>query len=87
MTARAKADAEAHRKSVETALEAALVRQEAQARDKIAQAEAHAIQEVRNAAVEVAIAATRRILAERLSGPEGDAVVERAIAQLPQKLH
>ncbi len=69
------------------ALEQALKRREQQTLDKIAQAEAAALRDVRNQAVDIAIAAARGIVAETLKGPKGEALVEAAIRELPAKLH
>jgi F-type H+-transporting ATPase subunit b len=54
--------------------------------DKIAQAEAAAVQEVREIAVDLAIAATEKILAEKVRGDLSDRLVDKAIGELPQKL-
>ncbi|HYD99628.1 MAG TPA: F0F1 ATP synthase subunit B [Alphaproteobacteria bacterium] len=68
-------------------LEQSLQRRETQAMDKIAQAEAQAMQEVRDRAVEIAISATRRLLAEQVQGASASRLVDQAIAELPTKLH
>ena len=68
-------------------LEAALERREKQAMDRIAQAEAAAVNQVRDATVDVAMAATRRILCDRLKGKRADALIGAAIKELPDKLH
>ena len=86
IVAKAKVDAERHQAEAEEAMKAAFARQEAQAKDKIAQAEAAAVQEVRDVAVDLAIGAAERLLAERLAGKEGDALVDDAIKELPEKL-
>jgi F-type H+-transporting ATPase subunit b len=80
---------EAQRLKVQTAesLEASLKRREQNALDKIAQAEARAVQEVRDRAVEVAVAATAAILREQMVGPRGDRLVEDAIAEIGRRLH
>ena len=86
IVAKAKADAERHRAEADEAMEVAFARQEAQAKDKIAQAEAAAVQEVRDVAVDLAIGAAEKLLAERLAGKDGDALVDDAIKELPEKL-
>ncbi len=68
-------------------IEAALKRREQLAIDKIAQAEAEALQQVRNTTVDVAIAATRRILERRVDAETGKELVDRTIAELAAKLH
>jgi F-type H+-transporting ATPase subunit b len=67
-------------------LERALRRREAQAMERIAQAEAAAIAEVRARAVDVAMEATRRLMAERLTPQQADGLIDAAIAELPKKL-
>jgi F-type H+-transporting ATPase subunit b len=85
----ARAHEEARRIADESsaALDQALKRREQQTLDKIAQAEAAAVRDVRNQAVDIAVAAARGIVAETLKGPKGEALVEAAIKELPAKLH
>ncbi|NKB56119.1 MAG: F0F1 ATP synthase subunit B [Alphaproteobacteria bacterium] len=87
MMARAKAEAEAYRKSAENALATMLQRQEQLAQEKIQQAEAAAIQEIRDRAVTVALSATVKLLEEKLSGYAGDQLIDEAIKTLPNRLH
>ena len=87
MLAHARAEADRASRDAAEALEAALKRREQLAMDKIAQAESDALQAVRNAAVDIAIAATRKLLADRLDGAASAALIDQAIAELPQKLH
>jgi F-type H+-transporting ATPase subunit b len=87
MLAHARAEAERNSRSAAEALEASLKRREQLAMDKIAQAESDALQAVRNAAVDIAIAATRKLLADRLDGSAAAVLIDQAIAELPQKLH
>lgn len=68
-------------------LERALKRREAQAVERITQAEKAAVAEVRSRAVDVAIEATRKILAERMTPKQSEALIASAIAELPKKLH
>jgi F-type H+-transporting ATPase subunit b len=82
----AKEDAALHRAEARKSLEEMLRRQEALAIGKIAQAEAAAVQEVREVAIDLAIAATEKILAEKVRGELSDRLVEKAIGELPQKL-
>ena len=84
---RAREEAERHREEAEATLKAVLKRQEAQALEKIAQAEATALREVRETAVDLAIAATGELLSEKLKGPEGSALIDDAIEGLPEKLN
>lgn len=60
---------------------------ERQALERIAAAEEQAKREVRNAAVEVAIAAATKVMEDKLSAAQSNALIDRAIAELPQKFH
>lgn len=84
-----KAKEEAERLAAEAAanLETALKRREEMAREKIARAEAEALQQVREIAVDVAVAATRDLIAGKLDEDRKQALVDEAIAELPDKLH
>lgn len=67
-------------------LEQALVRREKMATDRIAQVEAQAIDEVRQVAVEVAMAATRDLVTVQAQ-TIGDKLIDDAIGDLGKKLH
>jgi F-type H+-transporting ATPase subunit b len=60
---------------------------ERQALDRIAQAEAKAMAEVRATAVDAAISATRTLLEERMRAGQGSELVDQAIADLPRRLN
>ncbi len=64
----------------------ALARREKMATDRIAQVEAQAIDEVRQAAVEIAIDATRILVAAEAK-TTGDRLIDDAIGDLGKKLH
>lgn len=83
----AREEAERAEQSARTALDAAIARRRDQAVAKIAQAEAEAVREVRELAVSIAVAATRNVIASDVAGAKGAALIDRAIADLPQKLH
>jgi F-type H+-transporting ATPase subunit b len=85
--AQARAEAERLKRQSAEVLEATLKRREQNALDKIAQAETRAVDEVRARAVEVAVAATARLLSEQMDGTRGDKLVEDAIAEVGRKLH
>jgi F-type H+-transporting ATPase subunit b len=85
--AQARAEAERMRIRATADLEQQMARREQQALDKIAQAEANALAEVRDLAVDVAIAATRTLLADGLNGAAADKLVDDAIGELATKLH
>jgi len=87
MVARARAEAERQQAQAKTALDEALARRREQALDKIARAEADAVRQVRELAAELAVAATRQVLAEELQGGRGAALIDRSIAELPQRMH
>lgn len=83
------AHAEAKRIAEQAAkdLEVALKRREQLAMDKIAQAEAAALAAVRNQAVDVAIAATAKLLAENLDAERANALVDQGLAEVARKLN
>jgi len=80
---------EAERLSVEAAeqLEASLKRSEQMAKDRIAQAETQAIAEVRTLAVNIAMEATKSILASDVSDAKASALIDDAIKTMDGKLH
>jgi F-type H+-transporting ATPase subunit b len=68
-------------------LEESLARREQLALDKITQAEADAMQAVRDTAIDIAMAATRNILATRMNEATAARQIDDAIAELPNLLH
>jgi F-type H+-transporting ATPase subunit b len=62
-------------------------RREQQALARIQQAQDEAIGEVRNRAVEIAIAAARSLIVDRLTADQAAALVDSAIQGLPSRLH
>ncbi|HKT17766.1 MAG TPA: F0F1 ATP synthase subunit B [Stellaceae bacterium] len=85
----AQAKAEAERAAAQGArdLDAAIERRKRLAVEKIALTESKALAEVRNMAVDLAMAALRRALAEDLDAPRRAALIDEAIAALPPTLH
>ena len=83
---RARQEAERHRAEGEEVIKEMVRRQEEQARDKIAQAEAAAIQEVRAMSVELAMKAAEKLLTDRLTGAEGGQLIDQSIEEIPSKL-
>jgi F-type H+-transporting ATPase subunit b len=67
-------------------LESALARRRRLAEERIAQAEAKAVGEIRAVAVDVAIAAAREVIAAEVDGERGGAMIDAAITALPQRL-
>ena len=68
-------------------LERSLKRREQMALDRIAQAEAAAVSEVRGIAIEIAMEATRRALEDQMTAKKANALIDAAIKELPEKLH
>src|SRR5579875_1872876 len=69
------------------ALEEALHRRQQLAEERIAQEEARAVAEIRAVTVDIAIAAARQVIAAQLDEQRGAALIDRAIAELPNLLH
>ena len=67
-------------------LQQSLERRQRLAEERIAQAEAKALDEIRAAAVDVAIAAAREVIVSELDERRGVAMLDAAIAALPQRL-
>jgi len=68
-------------------LEAALKRREKAALERIRRAEEQAMAVIRARTVDLAIAAARTLLSERLTAAKGDALIDQAIKDLPARLH
>lgn len=83
----AKVEAKRLREQAERDLETALRRREQAAMDKIAQAEAQALQEVRDQAIDVALIATAKLISENLDPQRSGEMIDRAIRDLSGKLH
>ena len=67
-------------------LQQSLERRQRLAEERIAQAESKALDEIRAAAVDVAIDAARRVIVSELDERRGAAMLDTAIASLPQSL-
>jgi F-type H+-transporting ATPase subunit b len=87
LIAHTKLEAARLRDQAEKDMEAALKRHEQAAVEKIARAEAQALDEVRSAAVDIAIAATGKLLVEKLDSARAETVIDQSIAELRNKLH
>jgi F-type H+-transporting ATPase subunit b len=83
------AKAEAERLAVEAKAksEEFLARRTKLAETKIAQAEAQAVADVRNAAAEAAVAAAERVLADTVKGKLADDLIGKGIAEVKAKLN
>ena len=86
---RARHDAQRHREKAAVDIEEAMKRREAMALERIAQAEAQALAEVRSTAVNVAVSAARDLVGRQISADpaKGSALIDEAIADLGGKLH
>ena len=86
---RAKHDAQRHREKAAVDIEEAMKRREAMALERIAQAEAQALAEVRSTAVNVAVSAARELVGRQIAADpaKGSALLDEAIADLGGKLH
>jgi len=67
-------------------LDQAVTRRQLLAEERIAQAEAKAVEEIRAVAVDVAINAAREVIAAELDRQRSEALLDTAIAALPQRL-
>ncbi len=83
----ARKEAERMRQEAEEALERQIQRRTKMAEDKIAQAEAQALKEVREVAAGTAARAAHRLIKERVDETLSDELVEKSIQDLKTKLH
>ncbi len=84
---RAKKDAEQAAEKAKADIEASVERRLKQAEEQIEMAEAKALRDVRNRAVEVAIAAAGEVIAAKMSDKKAGALVDDAIEQVGEHLH
>ena len=68
-------------------LEKSIARRLAAATDQIASAEAAAVKEVRDRAATVAVQAARDVIAKQMTKADAAALIDKAIAEVGQKLH
>jgi F-type H+-transporting ATPase subunit b len=83
----ARREAEAFAHQTRQSLTEMLERRTKLAEDKIARAETQAVDEVRAAAVDMALAAAERILREKASGAAGTALIDQSIRDLKGRLN
>jgi F-type H+-transporting ATPase subunit b len=83
----AKAEAERIAADSARAMQDALQRRQRLAEERIAQEQARAVAEIRNVTVDVAIAAARQVIAAGIDDKRGAALIDAAIAELPNQLH
>ena len=84
--ARAKEEAERIVENGRTRLKESLLRREKLAMDRITQAEASAVDEIRARTVDIALDATRDLLAENLSDDKANVMLDDSIKELPGRL-
>ncbi len=87
IVAHAKAEAEQAAERAKADLAASIERRLKGAEEQIAMAEANAVREVRDRAVQVAIAAAAEVMAARLTDARADALVDDAIERVGERLH
>ncbi len=87
IVAQAKSDAEEAAEAAKAELERTIARRLQSAEDQIASAEAGAVKQVRNAAIEVAIAAERDVIADGIGGSDANDLIEQSIQTVDAKLH
>jgi F-type H+-transporting ATPase subunit b len=83
----AKAEAEAAALKAREDLKASIERRLAAAQDQIASAKAKAVKEVRDTAIQVAVAAAGDVIAANMSAEDGDRLIDDAIVTAAAKLH
>jgi F-type H+-transporting ATPase subunit b len=84
--ARAKVEADRLSAAAAAEAEASAKRRERMAMDRIHAAEASAVAEVRNTAADIAAAAARTVIAERLDAKADAALIDKAVSDLPRAL-
>ncbi|MEP3244417.1 MAG: F0F1 ATP synthase subunit B [Sneathiella sp.] len=87
IVAKAKEDAAIIRKESEAELQVTLERRQALAEAKIQQAEEKALAEVQNIAVEVAIAASEKLMKDNLKAKEAGSLIDQSIKDLGSQLN
>ncbi len=83
----ARREAEAFAHETRVSLKDTLERRTKQAEDKIARAETQAVDEVRAAAIDVAMAAAEKILREKTAGSSGASLIDQSIRDLKGRLN
>ncbi|MEM1365870.1 MAG: ATP F0F1 synthase subunit B [Pseudomonadota bacterium] len=85
--AAAKREAKAIQEDAERKTQEFITRRTAMAEQKIAQAELDAINEVKAAAVDRAVAAAASIISDRASGAKADDLIKASIAQVKERMN
>ena len=84
---KAKEEAKRLREQAKKQLEHDLERRKQLAEERIAQAEARAIAEIRSMAADVALAATKQILKEGVTAKKAESLINDSIKELPSKFN
>ena len=87
IVAQAKIEAESYSVETRKKLAETIERRTKQAAQKIAQAEAAAIKEVRTTATEAAIAAASKLVGEAVQGAKGSKLIDESIAAVKSRLN
>lgn len=83
----AKSEAAMAAEQAKADLKESIKRRLAAAEDQIASAQSAAIKDVRDRAVQIAVAAAGDVIASKMTAAEGNALVEDAISTVSEKLH
>lgn len=83
----AKIDSEAAAEKAKEDLKTSIARRLASAEEQIVSAQAAAVREVRNAAVTVAIAAARDVIAKQMTATDANKLIDESISEVGDKLH
>lgn len=87
IVATAREEAEKAAAEAKEVIRSSVARRLAAAEDQIASAEKAAVRNVRDRAVTVAIAAAQDVIAAQLTAAQGNALIDKAIAEVEAKLH
>lgn len=85
--AQAKIDAARLKVEAEQDLVQSVERRKQQALERIAQSEAQAVAEVRNTAIDVALAAAEQLIRQNLTTPQKETLADHAITELAKRLN
>ena len=83
----AKAEAERYAAEARVTIRAQIERRSRQAEEKIAQAEAQAVSEIRSLAADAAVAAAEKLIAARLDDNRSADLIKRSLGEIPSKLN
>ena len=87
IVAQAKEEAARLRNETEKGLADAIERRKEQALDRIAQSEAQALADVRNTAIDVAMAAAEKLIRQNMDAGRQQSLADEAIAELSKRLN